>query len=127
MGAMDLPYHRLHGRQLIIDGYQGLVHINPPPELLRRYREVLDADQALTRDLEALRNPRQEQLTVLPAAYSAVQRSILTYGLPDFTAWSLLSPADRQRLRRALEQAIASSEPRLTRVQVILEPLPGKK
>ena len=94
----------------------------PREPLHQRFQGVRQLQRAVTRDLEALLNTRQEQLTALPAACSEVQRSLLTYGLPDFTAWSLLSPADRQRLRRALEQAIASGEPRLTRVQVNLEP-----
>lgn len=90
--------------------------------LHQRLQGVRQLKRAVTRDLEALLNTRQEQLTPLPGAGSEVQRSLLTYGLPDFTAWSLLSPIDRQRIRRALEQAIATSEPRLTRVQVTLEP-----
>jgi type VI secretion system protein ImpF len=89
--------------------------------LYQRLQDVRQLQRAVTRDLEALFNTRQEQLTALPAACREVQRSLLTYGLPDFTAWSLLSPADHQRLRRALEQTIATCEPRLTRVQVILE------
>ena len=101
--------------------------LDDEPEVAReplhqRFQGVRQLKRAVTRDLEALLNTRQEQLTALPVACSEVQRSLLTYGLPDFTAWSLLSPADRQRLRRALEQAIATFEPRLTRVQVTLEP-----
>ena len=90
--------------------------------LHQRFYDVRQLKRTVTRDLEALLNTRQERLTPLPAACREVQRSLLTYGLPDFTAWSLLSPVDRQRIRHALEQAIATCEPRLTRVQVTLEP-----
>jgi type VI secretion system protein ImpF len=90
--------------------------------LHQRFQDVRQLKRTVTRDLEALLNTRQEQLTALPAACREVQRSLLTYGLPDFTAWSLLSPIHRQRIRHALEQAIAACEPRLTRVQVTLEP-----
>ena len=56
MGAVDLPYTRLQDRELIIDGYNGTVHLNPPPELKQRFQHVLDQDKALSRDLEALRD-----------------------------------------------------------------------
>lgn len=56
MGAVDLPYAQLHGRELIIDGYNGTVHINPEPEFRARFEKILDDDRALTRDLEALRD-----------------------------------------------------------------------
>ena len=48
--------------------------------------------------------------------------SSLTYGILDFSSYSLLSPQDRDRIRRSLEQAIALHESRLTRVRVQLEP-----
>jgi phosphotransferase system enzyme I (PtsP) len=56
MGAVDLPYARLQDRELIIDGYNGAVHLNPLPEVKRRFQVVLDEDQALNRDLESLRD-----------------------------------------------------------------------
>ena len=56
MGAVDLPYARLQDRELIIDGYNGTVHLNPLPEIKLRFQQVLDDDQALSRDLEALRD-----------------------------------------------------------------------
>ena len=56
MGAVDLPYTRLQGRNLVIDGYNGTVHLNPPPEVLSRFEEVLDSDRELNRDLESLRD-----------------------------------------------------------------------
>ena len=62
MGAVDLPYTRLQDRELIIDGYNGTVHLNPPPELRRRFQQVLHEDQALSRDLESLRDEPCETL-----------------------------------------------------------------
>ena len=56
MGAVDLPYTRLQGRNLVIDGYNGTVHLNPPPEVLSRFVAVLDSDRELSRDLELLRD-----------------------------------------------------------------------
>jgi phosphotransferase system enzyme I (PtsP) len=62
MGAVDLPYMRLQDRELIIDGYNGTVHLNPAPELRQRFQHVLDQDRALSRDLEALRDEPCETL-----------------------------------------------------------------
>ncbi|MCB1675793.1 MAG: phosphoenolpyruvate--protein phosphotransferase [Halioglobus sp.] len=56
MGAVDLPYTRLQDRELIIDGYNGKVHLNPRPALRRRFQRVLDEDRALSKDLESLRD-----------------------------------------------------------------------
>ena len=56
MGAVDLPYTLLQDRELVVDGYNGSVHLNPLPEVKRRFQEVLDQDLALTRDLESLRD-----------------------------------------------------------------------
>ncbi len=56
MGAVDLPYARLQDRELIIDGYNGIVHLNPLPEIKQRFQRVLDEDKALSRDLESLRD-----------------------------------------------------------------------
>jgi phosphotransferase system enzyme I (PtsP) len=56
MGAVDLPYARLQDRELIIDGYNGTVHLNPLPEIKRRFQAALDDDKALSQDLESLRD-----------------------------------------------------------------------
>ena len=56
MGAVDLPYARLQDREVIIDGYNGTVHLNPLPEIKQRFQQVLDDDTALSRDLESLRD-----------------------------------------------------------------------
>jgi phosphotransferase system enzyme I (PtsP) len=62
MGAVDLPYTRLQERELIIDGYNGTVHLNPPAELRQRFQDVLDQDRALSKDLECLRDEPCETL-----------------------------------------------------------------
>lgn len=90
--------------------------------LPRRAQNLRQLKKAVTRDLEALLNTRQEMLRELPAEFTALSRSILTYGLPDFTAFGLLNTHDRNRIRRVLEQAVATYEPRLARVRVTLEP-----
>jgi len=89
--------------------------------LSARFFSLRDLTQAVARDLEALLNTRQEALEELSPEFTEVGHSLRTYGLPDFTALSLTHPQDRQRIRRALEQAIAVFEPRLDRVRVTVE------
>ena len=86
-----------------------------------RTDDVRGLKRAVARDLETLLNTRQEALDELPESLEAVRGSLLTYGLPDFTAASLLSPRDRATLRRALEDTIVTFEPRLERVRIVLE------
>ena len=86
-----------------------------------RFFSLRDLTQAVARDLEALLNTRQEALEELPPEFAEVGHSLRTYGLPDFTALSLTNPQDRQRIRRALEQAVTVFEPRLDRVRVTVE------
>lgn len=62
MGAVDLPFTKLQDRELIIDGYYGSVELNPPAELKQSYQELLEQDEALSRDLEALRDLTCETL-----------------------------------------------------------------
>jgi type VI secretion system protein ImpF len=76
---------------------------------------------AVGRDLEALLNSRQETLQELPNDFVELSRSLLTYGLPDMTSFSLLNHDDRNRVRRSVEEAIEIFEPRLQRVRVALE------
>jgi type VI secretion system protein ImpF len=75
----------------------------------------------VTRDLEALLNTRRERFEDLPPEFTEARQSLVNYGLPDFSALSLQSLEDRNRIRRVLEQTIALFEPRLTRVRVTLE------
>jgi len=86
-----------------------------------RFFSLHDLTQAVARDLEALLNTRQEAVEEVPPEFAEVGHSLRTYGLPDFTALSLTNSQDRQRIRRALEQAIAVFEPRLDRVRVTVE------
>lgn len=86
-----------------------------------RFQNLRQLKRAVTRDLEALLNTRQEVWEELPSEFTELHRSLLVYGLPDFTPLSLLNPHDSNRIRRAVEQAIALFEPRLNRVRVTLQ------
>ena len=86
-----------------------------------RIKNLRSLERSVARDLEALLNSRQETLQELPTEFKEVNRSLLTYGLPDFTSFSLLTQDDRLRIRRSVEDAINRFEPRLLRVRVNLE------
>jgi type VI secretion system protein ImpF len=101
--------------------------LDDEPEVLReplpnRFQNLSQLKKAVARDLEALLNTRQEMLEEVQPEFIEVGRSLVTYGLPDFSSYGGLSTNDRNRIRRALEQAIATFEPRFERVRVTLEP-----
>jgi type VI secretion system protein ImpF len=86
-----------------------------------RSQNVRALKASVARDLEALLNTRREILAELDDDWVQTRTSLMTYGLPDFTAFSLLGPKDRQRIRRVLEEAIAIFEPRLEHVHISLD------
>ena len=92
------------------------------PEDTGRRTSVTDFRTSVSHDLENLLNTRSEGARLIPEVFKECRASSLTYGILDFSAYSLLSPQDRDRIRRSLEQAIGLHESRLTRVRVTLEP-----
>ncbi|MET4696524.1 phosphoenolpyruvate--protein phosphotransferase [Endozoicomonas lisbonensis] len=54
MGAVDLPFLKLSGNQLIVDGNLGLVYSTPSAELLEHYQVVVEEEQQFTEGLEAI-------------------------------------------------------------------------
>lgn len=56
MGALDLPYRRLDGRQVIVDGYSGTVYGNPSEQLVTRYLDVIKEEEELVKGLEGIIN-----------------------------------------------------------------------
>ena len=76
---------------------------------------------SLWRDLSALLNTKRREEEI-PEQFTESNRSLLTYGLPDFSSYGLKSEAAQNRLRRAIEAAIRRFEPRLENVTVALEP-----
>ena len=80
-------------------------------ESLRQFRN------AVKRDLEWLLNTTRPHLN-FPAAYKELNKSLLTYGLPDISSMSVDNSGDQQRLLRSLEGAIELFEPRLARARV---------
>jgi type VI secretion system protein ImpF len=96
---------------------------DPPP---KAGQDLENFKAAVRRDLEALLNTRREALGDL-SAYPQAQRSLLTYGLPDFTSLTGQSEEDRVRMRELIEKAIADFEPRLRNVTVTIGTREGAK
>ncbi len=56
MGVVDLPFTRLEGKQVIVDGYSGRVYVNPSEQLLEAFREVIREERAVAAGLEVLKD-----------------------------------------------------------------------
>ena len=110
-----------------IDPSQGLM-----PSILDRLVDPLSAGtdarrgyslqqmlEMIRRDLEDLLNTRQTNMG-LPPQLTRVAKSIMSYGLPDLTTFTVTSIAARQEMARKLESIIAYHEPRLKDVRVII-------
>lgn len=86
------------------------------------YASANDLRDAVSRDLEELLNTRSEGARLIGEAFPECRASSLTYGIPDFSSYSVTAMHDRDRIRRGLEHAISQHEKRLSRVRVALEP-----
>lgn len=76
--------------------------------------------ESIRRDLEWFFNTRQ-MLTNLPPHFVELKRSLITYGLPDLSSFSLTTPESQNQLCGLLEKAIETFEPRLRQIKVSLE------
>ncbi|MBP0050037.1 phosphoenolpyruvate--protein phosphotransferase [Marinobacterium sp. AK62] len=56
MGVVDLPFTRLDGRKVIVDGYSGRIYVNPSERLLEAFERVIRDEQAVAAGLEELRD-----------------------------------------------------------------------
>jgi len=54
LGLVDLPYRKMDGLEVIVDGYQGRVFPNPDPELKLRYQTIIREEQEMVKGLESL-------------------------------------------------------------------------
>src|SRR4051794_13158224 len=82
------------------------------------YRRKLEA--SICRDLTALLNSRRAEQD-FDSSFQESTKSLLCYGIVDFTSFNLTSDLDQERLRTSIERAIRQFEPRLPSVNVILE------
>ncbi|CAI8789782.1 MULTISPECIES: phosphoenolpyruvate--protein phosphotransferase [Pseudomonas] len=56
MGLVDLPYSKVDGIQMIVDGYHGEVYTNPSEVLRKQFAEVVEEEKQLALGLDALRD-----------------------------------------------------------------------
>ncbi|WP_454063420.1 type VI secretion system baseplate subunit TssE [Candidatus Nitrospira salsa] len=115
------------GRGLMFLNRYLLEDVYPRYLRTRRVQEtsytIREFKQSVSRDIESLLNSRRELLEELPAAFKELDGSLLYYGLPDFTAMSLMSHKDRKKIRRVIQHTIVTFEPRLKSVEVtVLDP-----
>ncbi len=55
-GVSNLPPGRLHGREVVVDGYTVRVCIQPSPALRQEYQKLIAEEAELSRDLQHLRD-----------------------------------------------------------------------
>jgi len=84
-----------------------------------RAKMVKEYRLAVRRDLQWLLNTRRINESA-GADMPVLQKSLFNYGLPDFSAYSLTSSNDRNRVTDHIEDTIALFEPRLRDVRVAL-------
>lgn len=80
---------------------------------------------SLRRDLEWLLNTRRPIID-LPEWCHEVENSLLRFGIPDLTSYSLGTARDQSKLIALLEDTIGAFEPRLRNVTVNLLPVNSK-
>lgn len=87
-------------------------------------RQGLSLDRlkaSVARDLESLLNTRLGTANIAFHAFPEARRSVMHYGLSDFSSLSLSSLADRASILQALRSAIVLNEPRLRNVEVAFD------
>ncbi len=74
---------------------------------------------AVLRDLEDLLNTIHTARDI-PAEFSELRDSVVSYGLPDLASLEAISPNQRTAIGESIRKAIARFEPRLRAVRVML-------
>jgi type VI secretion system protein ImpF len=75
--------------------------------------------ESVCRDLTALLNTRR--VDDFDGRFVESTKSLLTFGVIDFTPFTLTSEMDQERVRASVERSIRQFEPRLTRLTVTLD------
>ena len=56
MGVLDLPFNKLEGKEVIVDGYKGEVITNPSDQLRIRFQNTIEEQNQLIAGLEGLKD-----------------------------------------------------------------------
>lgn len=116
---------------ITISALDRLIDLEPDNRMenpLSRSQSVRLLKSAVRRDLEWLLNSRR--IADLPdEGLKELNKSVYMYGLPDLSALTMASMADRNKLVRQVLGAINMFEPRLMNVRLVLVETPdaGKK
>ena len=98
-----------------------------PGDDLRRTRgqSLAELRSAVRRDLEGLLNTPQ-CCRSWPAELTELNRSLISYGIPDMAGIPVASAVQREGFRRMIEEVIRTHEPRFKAVTVtLLDASPG--
>ncbi len=80
---------------------------------LTAWEQLQQLKLSVARDLTNLLNTRRSERDI-PEEFEKTNQSVAAYGIQDFTS----SPVDGEQMRRAIEKAVRTFEPRLTHVMV---------
>jgi type VI secretion system protein ImpF len=81
---------------------------------------IMELKQSVLRDLEWLLNTRHG--FEVPESLEESTRSVVAYGLPDFTGISVQSQAELNGVARDIENAVRFFEPRFLELNILFEP-----
>lgn len=87
-----------------------------------RSKSLSDLKISVRRDLEWLLNTRRF-IGEVDENLEETQKSVVVYGLPDFTSASAKSSTEQKKLVKQIETALKYFEPRFLDLKVTLEPL----
>jgi type VI secretion system protein ImpF len=85
-------------------------NVDPPRN---EWDQLAALKRGVARDLTALLNTRINEAD-FPDTYDQLRRSVAAYGVHDYTH----TPVELEEVRKSIERAVKTFEPRLTRVQV---------
>jgi type VI secretion system protein ImpF len=88
--------------------------------VVSRRQQLTALRNSVRRDLEALLNSHYRCISP-PPELSELKRSVLEYGVKDFISAFVGTAQLREDLRKSLEQAIRTFEPRFVKVEVALQ------
>jgi type VI secretion system protein ImpF len=114
-----------HDAPVTLSVIDRLIDLDPKSTVeapLTRSQSLRLLKAALRRDLEWLLNTRQNADPV-DSSYPQAETSFLNYGLPELTTVGVASVQDQARLRRSIEKAVATFEPRIAATRVNMEVL----
>ncbi len=86
-----------------------------------RSKSIRELKQAVRRDIEWLLNTKRYSGKI-DERLEEIHKSVVSYGLPDFTGISVSNDDEQKNLTKSLETAIRIFEPRFIDVKVTLEP-----